>query len=80
MNTDLLPRPFSTDRPRVAGYEPIITSRITHIRRSRRNSWRAETLVDGCAMTISHHDTRAGAESACAGTIKAYARVHYVQV
>lgn len=80
LNTQLLPRPFSYDRPRVEGYTPLISGRVTRINRRRRNSWRAETLVDGCAMTLSHHDTKADAETAAAGMIKAYAEVHYVQV
>lgn len=80
LNTDLLPRPFSSDRPRVEGYQPLISGKVTRIGRRRRNSWRAETLVDGCAMTLSHHDTKEEAESHLAGMIKAYAEVHYIQV
>lgn len=80
LNTDLLPRPFSTDRPRVEGYEPLISCRVARIGRRKRNSWRAETLVDNCPMAVSHHDTRTEAESHCAGMIKAYAEVHYIQV
>jgi len=81
LNTSLLARPWSSDRPRVEGYRPIISSQITRISRTRRrNSWRAETLVDDCAMTTSHHDTKAAAESSCAGMMKAYAEVHYIQV
>lgn len=80
LNTELLPRPFSSDRPRIEGYEPIISGRVTRINRRRRNSWRAETVVDGCAMTLSHHDTKAEAESHLEGMIKAYAEVHYIQV
>lgn len=79
LNTELLPRPFSSDRPRVEGYEPLISHRITRIGRRRRNSWRAEILVDDAAMTLSHHDTKAEAETYCAGMIKAYAKVHYIQ-
>lgn len=80
LNTELLPRPFSYDRPRVEGYEPIIKSKVTRISRSRRNSWRAETLVDNCSMATSHHDTKSEAETWCAGMIKAYAEAHYIQV
>lgn len=80
LNTKLLPRPFSYDRPRVEGYEPTIKGKVTRISRSRRNSWRAEALVDGCVMTLSHHDIKAEAESHLAGMIKAYAEVHYFQV
>jgi len=47
LNTNLLTRPFSYDRPRVEGYRPLISSRITRIARRRRNSWRSEVLVDG---------------------------------
>ena len=80
LNTNLLPRPFSSDRPRVEGYEPLITSRITRLGRSRRNSWRAEVLVDGCTMTTSHHDTRSDAERWAERMTEVYAKVHYVQV
>jgi hypothetical protein len=80
MNTDLLPRPFSCDRPRVEGYEPLIKSRITRIGRSRRNSWRSEILIDDCAMSMSHHNTKAEAETSAAEMLRAYAKVHYTQV
>lgn len=80
LNTALLTRPFSYDRPRVEGYEPAISGRVTRISRSRRNAWCAETLVDSCPMSISHHDTKAAAESSLEGMIKAYAEVHYFQV
>lgn len=80
LNTQLLPKPFSSDRPRVEGYEPLITGKVTRINRRRRNSWRAETFVDGCGMTLSHHDTKAEAESFLARMIKAYAEVRYIQV
>lgn len=79
-NRQLLPRPFSSDRPRVEGYAPLITGKVTKIGNSRRNSWRAETLVGGTAMTLSHHDTQVEAETFLAGMIEAYAEVHYVQV
>jgi hypothetical protein len=78
LNTNLLPRPFSSDRPRVEGYTPLITGRITRLGRSRRNAWRAEVMVDGCAMTTSHHDTRSDAERWAEGMMNAYAKVHYV--
>jgi hypothetical protein len=80
LNTRLLTRPFSSDRPRVAGHEPQINCKVTRISRSRRNAWRAEILVDGCAMSTSHHDTKAEAEASAEGMLDAYARVHYVQV
>jgi hypothetical protein len=80
LNTKLLARPFSSDRPRIEGFEPIITCKITRISRSSRNSWRAETLVDDCPMCMSHHDTKAAAESRCEDMIKAYAEAHYIQV
>lgn len=80
LTTQLLPRPFSSDRPKVEGYSPLITAKITRINRRRHNSWRAEVLVNDCAMTLSHHDTRAEAETFNAGMVKAYAEVHYVQV
>lgn len=79
LNTELLPRPFSYDRPRVEGYEPIIRSRITRIGRGRRNTWCSEVLVDDCSMSISHHDLKSEAETHTAGMIKAYAEVHYFQ-
>jgi len=80
VNTALWPRPFSYDRPRVEGYRPLISGKITRISRSKRNAWRAEALVDDCAMTTSHHDTKALAETHLEGTIKTYAEVHYFQV
>jgi hypothetical protein len=80
LNTKLLARPFSSDRPKVEGFEPVISGKVTRIGRRRRNSWRAETTVDGCAMTLSHHDTKAEAETHLEGMIKAYAEVHYTQV
>jgi hypothetical protein len=80
MNTKLLPRPFSSDRPRVEGYEPLITGEVIRIGRRRRNSWRAEVLVDSCVMTLSHHDTKSDAETYAERMIGAYAKVHYVQV
>lgn len=80
MNTELLTRPWSSDRPRVKGYEPQIKSRITRVSRRRRNSWRSEILVNDCAMSMSHHDTKAEAEVSAAGMLRAYAEVHYVQV
>lgn len=79
LKQELFPRPFSSDRPRVEGYEPLISGRVARIGRSKRNSWRAETLVDGTAMTLSHHDTKAEAETHCTGMIQAYAEVHYIQ-
>lgn len=80
LNTDLLPRPFSCDRPRIEGFEPLITAKIMRVNRRRRNAWRAETLVNDHPMSTSHHDTKADAETHCAGMIKAYAEVHYIQV
>ena len=79
LNFDLLPRPWSSDRPRVEGYRPLISGRVTRISRSKRNAWRAEATVDGTAMTLSHHNTKVEAESHLAGMIKAYAEVHYIQ-
>lgn len=80
LNTKLLARPFSYDRPRVHGYEPLISGKVTRISRSKRNAWRAEALVNGCPMATAHHDTKAAAESFLEGMIKAYAEAHYVQV
>lgn len=80
LNTALLTRPFSYDRPRVEGFEPLISGKVTRISRSRRNAWRAEALVDGSAMTTSHHNTKTEAESFLAGMVKAYAETHYIQV
>lgn len=80
LNIKLLPRPFSSDRPRVEGYEPIVRGKIERINRRKRNSWRAEVSVDDCAMTLSHHDTKVEAESFCERMIKTYAEIHYFQV
>ena len=80
LNIDLLPRPFSYERPKVEGYEPLISGKVMRVSRSRRNAWRAEALVDDCAMCISHHDTKADAEAHLAEMIKAYAEAHYIQV
>jgi hypothetical protein len=80
LNIDLLPRPWSSDRPRVEGYQPLITAKITRISRARRNAWRSETLVDDCPMATSHHDTKGAAESHAEGMLKAYAEAHYIQV
>lgn len=76
-NTALLPRPWSSDKPRVAGYEPIIRGNAERISRAKRNAWRATVTVDGCRMATSHHDTRAAAESHLVGMLAAYADVHY---
>lgn len=80
LNFDLLPRPHSYDRPRVEGYTPLISGRVTRVSRARRNAWRAEALVDDCAMTTSHHNTKAEAESHLERMIRAYAEAHYFQV
>ncbi len=80
LNIDLLPRPFSYDRPRTAGYRPRISGKVSRISRSKRNAWRSETLVDNCTMCTSHHDTKAAAESFLERMIKVYAEVHYIQV
>jgi hypothetical protein len=80
LNVQLLPRPFSYDRPRVEGYAPMIRARITRVSRSRRNAWCSEILVDACPMAISHHHTKSEAETHAEGMLKAYAEVHYVQV
>ncbi len=80
LNTDLLPRPFSYDRPRVEGYRPLISGKVMRISRSRRNCWRSVVRVDDCSMAMSHHDTKAEAETHLEGMIKAYAEAHYVQV
>lgn len=79
LNTALLTRPFSYDEPRVKGFRPLIKGKVTRINRRKRNSWRAEALVNDCAMTTSHHDTKAEAEAFCERMIKAYAEAHYIQ-
>lgn len=79
MKTDLLPRPWSPDRPKVEGYEPIIRGKVLRVGRRKRNSWRADVMVDGCPMGHSHHDTKAAAESKLAGMIRACAAVHYTE-
>ena len=80
LNIDLLPRPFSYDRPKVEGYEPMIRGKVERVSRRTRNSWRAEVLVDDCPMATSHHDTKYRAESWLEGMIRTYAEVHYTQV
>ena len=80
LNIGLLARPLSYDRPRIEGYRPIVSGRVTRVGRRRRNSWRSEALVDDCPMATSHHDTKAQAEGHLEGMIKAYAEAHYFQV
>ena len=79
LNFDLLPRPWSSDRPRIEGYEPLISGKVTRVSRSKRNAWRAEALVDDSAMATGHFNTKAEAEPWLERMIKAYAEVHYIQ-
>lgn len=64
LNLALVCRPWSSDYPKVEGYEPLIRAKVYRVSRSKRNCWRSEILVDDCPMTSSHHDTRLAAESA----------------
>jgi hypothetical protein len=80
LKTELLPRPFSSDRPKVAGYEPMISGKVERVGRRKRNSWRATVFVEGAPKAIAHRDTKAAAESYLAGMIRAYASVHYIEV
>lgn len=79
-NYELLPRPWSSDRPRVAGHVPQVCGNVERISRGKRNAWRCTVLVDDSPMYHSHHDTKAAAESKCGAMIKAYAESHYTQV
>ena len=79
MNTALLPRPHSCDHPRVAGFEPLIRTKIERVSRTKRKSWRCQVMVNDCPMAISHHDTKTKAESHGAKMIEAYSAVHYWQ-
>lgn len=58
----------------------MIKAKITYVSRARPNAWRSETFVGACPMATSHHNTKAEAETASEGMIKAYAEVHYFQV
>lgn len=80
LNVDLLPRPFSYDRPRVEDYAPMIKGKTTRVSRSKRNAWLVEVFVGVCPMAHSHHATKRDAETWLEGMIKAYAEAHYFQV
>lgn len=80
MNTALLCRPHSYDRPRVDGFEPLIRAKIERVGRGKRNAWRAVIWVADCPMATGHRDTKYAVESWAAGMLKAYAEVHYLQV
>ena len=78
LNTSLFPRPWSCHKGRVDGYYPFINGKIERVSKSKRNGWKATVFVDDCPMAISHHDTKAKAESHCAAMLDAYTKVHYV--
>lgn len=42
----------------------------------KKNCWRAEATVDGCAMATSHHDQRKDAEAWAVKMQGAYMAVH----
>jgi len=77
LNVDLLPRPWSCHRPKVAGYEPLIHANIERVSRSKRTGWRATVSVDDSPMTTSHHGTKAEAERHCERMLAAYTEAHY---
>lgn len=76
----LAPRPHSCHRPRVAGFEPLISHRITRVAKGGKNSWRCEVLVDGVAMSYSHRPTKAAAQTEAASGMQAYTEAHYFSV
>jgi hypothetical protein len=78
LKSDLFPRPWSGHYPRVPGYEPLISCRITRVSRSKRHGWRAVVTVDKCPMATSHHPTKTAAETHAAGMMEAYTESHYV--
>lgn len=78
LNTDLLPRPFSSHKPRVKGYSPIIRGKVERINRRKRLSWRWSVSVDDTTLALGHEDTKVEAESFCARMMNAYTEVHYI--
>ena len=80
LNTDLFPRPFSTHRPRVRNYEPLIKGEVNRVSRSRRNSWKCTIFVDENPMAHAFFDTKTRAESWCAGMMETYTLIHYFNV
>lgn len=78
LNTGLLPRPWSCHKPKIEGYEPMISGKIERVSRSRRHGWRATVCVADFPMATSHHGTKAEAESKCERILDAYTAVHYV--
>lgn len=76
-NSALFPRPWSCHSPRVAGFEPLVSCEIVRVSRSARVGWRATISVNDCPMAMSHHGTRAAAESHAERMLKAYTDIHY---
>ena len=77
INFDLLPRPWSSDRPRVKRYQPQISCEVERVSRSRRNAWRFAVFVDGEQMAFGHGDTKTAAERRGASMLQAYTDIHY---
>jgi hypothetical protein len=77
INTGLLTRPWSCHVPKAKGYEPAISGKVERVSLSKKYGWRSEALVGGVPMAISHHGTKAQAESACERMMEAYTEVHY---
>lgn len=80
INMALLPRPWSSDRPRNPRYRPIITAKIERVSRSKKHGWRSVIHVGEFPMATSHHGTRAEAEQWAEPMLATYASVHYTQV
>ena len=78
LKIDLFPRPWSCHAPRVPGFEPMISHRITNLGKPWAFKWRCEVLVDDVSMFMSHHETKGAAESKAAAMMKAYTETHYV--
>ena len=73
----LCTRPHSCHVARIPGFEPQISHRIERVAKGGKNAWRCEVLVDGSAMTTSHHRTKYAAESKAASGMEAYTETHY---
>ena len=78
INSALLTRPWSGHVPKVEGYEPSISAKITRVSRRRKDSWQCKVLVAGAAMFTSHHDTKQAAESKAEHLLNVYTDVHYL--
>lgn len=80
INTALLPRPHSYDRPKVAEYAPLVKAEIKRVSKAKRNGWRVRILANDSVMVMGHFDNKPMAESWAEGMLKTCAEVHYVQV